>query len=85
MKSEKTKQRTQYSTDLCHRFEDHTGEADGYLDGLHVGQLQQQGLVLRSVAQMGVSLQEEKSMFHYKSERSLDLLRAPFLSSTFPT
>lgn len=60
----KVRSHTQYSTDLRHRFEDHAGEADGYLDGLHVGQLQQQRLVLRSVAQMGVSLRQEKSMFH---------------------
>lgn len=50
------KKRTQYSTDLRYRLEDHAGEADGDLDGFHVGELQQQGFVLGCVAQMGISL-----------------------------
>lgn len=47
---------TEYLTDLCHRFEDNTGEADSHSDGFHIGELQQQGFVLGCVAQVSICL-----------------------------
>lgn len=52
-------ERTQCSTDLRNRLEDHTGEADGQFNGFHIGELQQQGLVLGCVAQVSIGLCEE--------------------------
>ena len=47
---------TEYLTDLCHCFEDDTGEADSHFDGFHIVELQQQGFVLGCVAQVSVRL-----------------------------
>lgn len=47
---------TEHLTDLRHRLEDHAGEADGHLDGFHVGELQQQRFVLGGVPQVSVRL-----------------------------
>lgn len=56
-------ERTQHPTDLGNRLEDHTGKADGQFNGFHIGELQQQGLVLGCVAQVSISLCEESLCF----------------------
>lgn len=55
---------TERSTDVCHRLEDHVGEADRHLDGFHVGELQQQGFVLRCVVQVSISLCDQIILNH---------------------
>lgn len=52
----KTERLTENSTDLCHRFEDHTGETDCQLYGFHIGKLQQQVFVLWCEEQVGIRL-----------------------------
>lgn len=47
---------TECFADLNHGSEDHTREANGEPDGLHVGQLDTEGFVLWSVAQVSVRL-----------------------------
>ena len=53
---------TEYAADLGHRLEHHIGVADRHLDSLHVGQLQEQRLVLRRVAQVRVRLGGKQPM-----------------------
>lgn len=60
---EKTLNLTEYSTDVCHCLEDHTGETGGHFDIFHIGKLQQQRFVLGCVEQISISLCVNKSGF----------------------
>lgn len=76
---------TQCSTDLRNRLEDHTGEADGQFDGFHIGELQQQGFVLGSIAQGSISLCEKIMMIFTTLARLCILVLLYFAVHSFST
>lgn len=65
---EKTENLTEYSTNVCHCLEDHTGETDRNFDSFHIGKLQQQRFVLGCVEQISISLCKNKSGFQKASK-----------------
>lgn len=76
---------TQCATDLRNRLEDHTGEADGQFDGFHIGELQQQGFVLGSIAQGSISLCEKIMRIFTTLARLCILVLLYFAVHTFST